>query len=116
MGAPRYKRLQIPLVARNIVQGRLALVFSGSQLSLLRTNSISAVSSYLPTILSNVWEPSRNFAHLKIPNDSRSVLCMTSEGLVHVVSENGWVGEYPLDLANGGELLLERESTLPKTA
>ena len=99
-----------------------SLKMQGSQMSekRSRTNSLasslsfvpgaSRLSSYMPTVITNVWEPARDFAFVKLPTSASRLpnIMAITDGLVQVVSASGWLGQYRLD-ASGGELVLDRQ-------
>jgi autophagy-related protein 18 len=78
----------------------------------LGRNLSGSVGGYLPNSLAEMWEPSRDFAFLKLPsngvssvvaisNTSPQIMCVTSEGLFYC---------YNIDLESGGECtLMKRE-------
>ncbi|KAH6620729.1 WD40-repeat-containing domain protein [Chaetomium sp. MPI-SDFR-AT-0129] len=88
-----------------------------------------AVGSYLPQSLTEMWEPQRDFASVKIPNGGgagaggtliggaaagplRSVVAMSSNSPhIMVVTSNGGFFVYNIDLHNGGEGVLVRQYT-----
>ncbi|KAK7747934.1 autophagy protein [Cytospora paraplurivora] len=114
---------------------------SGSLSSLLRRSSqlmgrsvAGVVGSYLPQTVTEMWEPQRDFAYIKIPKVSsaaspnkgtsgpgpaglmfpggplRSVVAMSSSSpQVMVVTSDGGFYVYNVDMENGGEGLLLRQ-------
>lgn len=78
----------------------------------LGRNLSGSVGGYLPNSLAEMWEPSRDFAFLKLPSNGVSsvvaisntmpqIMCVTSEGLFY---------SYNIDLEAGGECtLMKRE-------
>lgn len=78
----------------------------------LGRNLSGSVGGYLPNSLAEMWEPSRDFAFLKLPSNGVSsvvaisntmpqIMCVTSEGLFY---------SYNIDLESGGECtLMKRE-------
>lgn len=84
------------------------------------TSFAASVGAYLPTAVSEMWEPARDFAWLKIPKTSpsvqggalggfstvplRSVVAMSSNSpQVMVVTNEGHFYVYGIDLEKGGE-------------
>jgi autophagy-related protein 18 len=74
-----------------------------------------SVGSFLPDRLTDMWEPSRHFASLKLSNAGvRSLVALSSTTpQVLVVTEEGYFYQYNIDLENGGECVsLKRNSLL----
>lgn len=79
------------------------------------TSFASSVGAYLPQAVSEMWEPARDFAWLKIPksppsasggstNQLRSVVAMSgSSPQVMVVTNDGRFYVFGIDLEKGGE-------------
>ncbi|KAK3955915.1 WD40-repeat-containing domain protein [Pseudoneurospora amorphoporcata] len=102
---------------------------SGSFSSMLRRSSQMMVrgvagvaSSYLPQSVSEMWEPERDFAFIKIPKSSnsrtgglsatplRSVVAMSSSSpQVMVVTSDGGFYVYNIDMEKGGEGYLVKQ-------
>ncbi|KAI0518569.1 protein-vacuolar targeting protein Atg18 [Xylaria bambusicola] len=108
---------------------------SGSFSSLLRRSSqamgrsvAGVVGNYLPQTVTEMWEPLRDFAYIKIPKSTvsgrqgtvattqqlRSVVAMSSSGPhVMVVTSDGGFYVYNIDMERGGEgYLVKRFSVL----
>lgn len=64
--------------------------------------------SYLPNSVTEIWEPMRDFASLKIPGGSlRSVVAISnSQPRVMVVTSAGQFLEYEIDFERGGDCML----------
>lgn len=86
----------------------------GSIIRRTSMNVVGSVGSYLPEVLTEMWEPSRDFAFLKLPvagvhsvvalsNTSPQVMVVTSEGYLYI---------YNIDLENGGECVLVKQYSL----
>ncbi|KAF4120979.1 autophagy-related protein 18 [Geosmithia morbida] len=109
---------------------------SGSLGSMIRRSSqimgrgvVGVVGSYLPHTVTEMWEPLRDFAFIKIPRSSsgssspnvsriagaggappRSVVAMSSSSpQVMVVTSDGGFFVYNIDLENGGEGILVKQ-------
>ncbi|KAI9155310.1 Autophagy-like protein 18 [Paramyrothecium foliicola] len=106
---------------------------SGSFGSMLRRSSLimgrgvaGVVGSYLPQSVTEMWEPQRDFAFIKLPKSSasstqsrasssptgplRSVVAMSSSApQVMVVTSDGGFYVYNIDLENGGEGYLVKQ-------
>lgn len=105
---------------------------SGSFSSILRRSSqimsrgvAGVVGSYLPQSVTEMWEPSRDFAYIKIPKSTampsrvtsgvvngplRSVVAMSSSSpQVMVVTSDGGFYVYNIDMEQGGEGFLVRQ-------
>ncbi|KAH7311764.1 protein-vacuolar targeting protein Atg18 [Stachybotrys elegans] len=106
---------------------------SGSFGSMLRRSSLimgrgvtSVVGSYLPSSVTEMWEPLRDFAYIKIPKSTasatprtvggstmgplRSVVAMSSSSpQVMVVTSDGGFYVYNIDLERGGEGYLVKQ-------
>jgi autophagy-related protein 18 len=84
------------------------------------------VGSYLPQSVTEMWEPQRDFAFIKLPKSSpsatqsrtsvgaagpmRSVVAMSSSSpQVMVVTSDGGFYVYNIDLENGGEGCLVKQ-------
>jgi autophagy-related protein 18 len=109
---------------------------AGALASMLRRTSQNVglslaqrVGGYLPTSVTEMWEPARDFAWVKIPRPGgnrastggglvnggsgvKSVVAMSSvHPLLMVVTSEGNVLTYRVDLDKGGEGVLERQSS-----
>lgn len=87
------------------------------------------VGSYLPQSVTEMWEPLRDFAYIKIPKPTasggparlaggvpagplRSVVAMSSSSpQVMVVTSDGGFYVYNIDMENGGEGYLVKQFT-----
>ncbi|KAI8089007.1 WD40-repeat-containing domain protein [Halteromyces radiatus] len=95
---------------------------SGSVGQMLRRSSLhfgrniaGSVGSYLPEMLTEMWEPARDFASLKLPSGSgvRSLVALSSTTpQVMVITSEGYFYQYNIDLENGGECVLLKQNTL----
>lgn len=85
------------------------------------SNVSSRMGSYLPTSITTALEPQRDFAHVKIPKTSpnsntvplRSIVAMSpNHPQLIVVTSEGLMGVYNIDLKRGGEGVLERQESV----
>lgn len=81
----------------------------------------SRMGSYLPTSITTALEPQRDFAHVKIPKSTnanntgplRSIVAMSpNHPQLMVVTSEGILGVYNIDLERGGEGILERQESV----
>jgi len=84
-----------------------------SSLHLGRTVA-GSVGNYLPDALTEMWEPARDFAYLKLPSSGvQSVVALsTNAPQVMVVTSDGYFYQYNIDLENGGECVLLKQYSL----
>lgn len=77
-------------------------------------NLAGSVGSYLPDVLTEIWEPSRDFAWLKLPSAGvRSLVALSSTTpQVMVVTSEGFFYQYNIDLESGGECVLLKQYSL----
>ena len=97
----------------------------------LTKNITSSVGGYLPNTLTEIWEPSRDFAFLKLPvSGARCVVALSGYVIskldvfyfsrinaslnrtmphVMVISSEGYFYSYNIDLENGGECSLMKQ-------
>ncbi|BFZ62573.1 autophagy protein [Saitoella coloradoensis] len=93
--------------------GSLGSVFRKSAQSIGRHAS-NSLGGYLPPALSEMWDPQRDFAYLKLPTGKlKSIVGMSgvSEQIMVVTSE-GYFYTYKIDLARGGECVLLKSWSL----
>jgi len=76
------------------------------------------MGGYLPGTLSDMWEPSRDFASLKLPTSGTRCIVAISNNMPHVmvVSSEGFFYSYTIDLENGGECVLNKQYSLLDSA
>ncbi|KAI9489406.1 WD40-repeat-containing domain protein [Zychaea mexicana] len=74
-------------------------------------NIAGSVGSYLPEMITEMWEPSRDFAWLKLPSAGvRSLVALSSTTpQVMVVTSEGYFYQFNIDLENGGECVLLKQ-------
>lgn len=69
------------------------------------------MGGYLPSALTEVWEPSRDFAFLRLPTSGARCIVALSGTMpqVMVISSEGYFYSYSIDLENGGECSLLKQ-------
>lgn len=74
------------------------------------------VGGYLPSAMTEMWEPARDFAYVKVPAKSepvKSVVAMNnSRPQVMLVTSDGFFYVYNIDMEKGGEGVLVQQSSL----
>lgn len=91
--------------------------------SSLRRKSLQiskSLTSYLPipSAVTEIWEPTRDFAHLRLPSPVSGTSSRCVVGLsgtlphVMVISSDGYFYAYSIDLENGGECSLMKQFSL----
>ncbi|KAI0777802.1 WD40 repeat-like protein [Trametes elegans] len=80
----------------------------------LTKNLTSSVGGYLPNTLTEMWEPSRDFAFLRLPTSGARCIAALSGTMpqVMVISSEGYFYSYNIDLENGGECSLTKQYSL----
>ncbi|WFC96274.1 autophagy protein [Malassezia brasiliensis] len=83
---------------------------------------VGSVGGYLPPSLAGMWEPARDFAHIKLPNPGVRAIAAVSKyvvSLTHslpaqvmVLTMDGHFYVYALDLERGGECVLTKRTPL----
>ncbi|EIW74444.1 WD40 repeat-like protein [Coniophora puteana RWD-64-598 SS2] len=78
----------------------------------------TSVSGYLPNTFTEMWEPARDFAFLRLPTSGARCIVSLSGTLpqVMVVSSEGYFYAYSIDLENGGECTLMKQYSLLDSA
>ncbi|GAA97103.1 uncharacterized protein L969DRAFT_96982 [Mixia osmundae IAM 14324] len=73
-----------------------------------------SLGGYLPGAVTEMWEPQRDFAYLKLPLAGvKSVVALSSTlPLVNVVTSEGVFYTYSIDLESGGECILSKSYSL----
>ncbi|KAI0654815.1 WD40 repeat-like protein [Cubamyces menziesii] len=84
----------------------------------LTKNLTSSVGGYLPNTLTEMWEPSRDFAFLRLPTSGARCIAALSGTMpqVMVISSEGYFYSYNIDLENGGECSLVKQYSLLDSA
>ncbi|KAE8227178.1 hypothetical protein CF319_g298 [Tilletia indica] len=82
--------------------------------AMLSRNVAGSVGGYLPNSLAEMWEPQRDFAHLKLPTPGVSSLVAVSSTTpqVMVVTSEGYFYQYQIDFEHGGECELMKQYSL----
>ncbi|KAG0262704.1 autophagy protein [Mortierella polycephala] len=77
-------------------------------------NLAGSVGSYLPGAITEIFEPSRDFAHLKLPSAGvQSVIALSNTTpQVMVATSEGYLYQYNIDLENGGPCVLLKQLSL----
>ncbi|KAL0569375.1 autophagy protein [Marasmius crinis-equi] len=76
--------------------------------SLQVTKSLStSMGGYLPNSITEMWEPSRDFAFLRLPTSGARTMPQ-----VMVISSEGYFYSYSIDLEKGGECALMKQYSL----
>ncbi|KAJ3785578.1 WD40 repeat-like protein [Lentinula aff. detonsa] len=73
-----------------------------------------SMGGYLPNTLTEMWEPSRDFAFLRLPTSGARCVVALSGTMpqVMVISSEGYFYSYNIDLENGGECSLIKQYSL----
>ena len=81
----------------------------GSQ-SFSRT-MVGAVGGYLPNTITEMWEPARDFAFVKLPSAGvKSVVALSATSpQIMVVTSEGFFYVYNVDMERGGECVLVKQ-------
>lgn len=76
------------------------------------TSMVQALGTYLPTSVTEMWEPTRDFAWLKLPRPGLRSIAVVSNTLpvVLVLTYEGILYTYTLDLERGGECHLTQRT------
>ncbi|KAI9278410.1 WD40-repeat-containing domain protein [Phascolomyces articulosus] len=90
---------------------------SGSVGQMLRRSSQHIgknIGSYLPGMITEMWEPSRDFASLKLSSAGvHSLVALSSTTpQVMVITSEGFFYQYNIDLESGGECVLLKHNSL----
>ncbi|KAF8877835.1 WD40 repeat-like protein [Gymnopilus junonius] len=83
--------------------------------SMQMTKSLThSVGGYLPSTMKEMWEPSRDFASLRLPTSgARSIVALSpTMPQVMVISSEGYFYLYSIDLEKGGECSLMKQYNL----
>ncbi|KAF8800660.1 p450-domain-containing protein [Phlegmacium glaucopus] len=83
--------------------------------SLQLTKSLThSMGGYLPNSLTEMWEPSRDFAFLRLPTSGTRSIVAFSGTMPHVmvISSDGYFYSYSIDLEKGGECSLMKQYSL----
>ena len=68
-------------------------------------SAAGAVGNFLPEMITEIWEPTRDFAFAKLPLMSKGVqnLCALSPQYLMVITADGYFYQYQIDTKQGGE-------------
>eukprot|EP01136_Pigoraptor_vietnamica_P015399 Opistho-1_new@58522 len=79
-----------------------------------RRKSASGLAAYLPEMLSEMWEPQRDFAHLKLPVQGVLNVCALSSTTpqVMIATSDGYFYQYNINMVEGGECALLRQYSI----
>lgn len=85
---------------------------------LVNSKFVGKAAQYMPDMLSEMWEPSRDFAFLKLPKSNiQSISAMSSSApQIMVVTSDGYFYQYNIDLDKGGECVLLKQDCLLDSA
>lgn len=76
------------------------------------TSLVSRAAGYLPTSVTEIWEPQRDFAWVKVPRGAEAVKSVVAMGnqapSVMVATSEGGFFVFSVDLERGGEGTLVR--------
>lgn len=77
----------------------------------------SNIGNYIPGKITEIWEPERDFAFLKLMSPLiKNIVALSNTGpQVMVICSDGYYYEYNIDLENGGECTLSRQFNLLST-
>ncbi|ODQ73077.1 hypothetical protein LIPSTDRAFT_71408 [Lipomyces starkeyi NRRL Y-11557] len=72
------------------------------------------VGGYLPTAVTEMWEPARDFAFVKLPTKGIKSVVAISPNSPHVivVTSEGYFYQYAIDVEKGGECTLTKQYSL----
>ncbi|KAJ2529634.1 autophagy protein, partial [Coemansia sp. RSA 1937] len=85
---------------------------------LVNSKFVGKAAQFMPDKISEMWEPSRDFAFLKLPKSNiQSVAVMSSSTpQIMVVTSDGYFYQYSIDLDKGGECVLLKQDCLLDSA
>ncbi|KAJ2694592.1 autophagy protein, partial [Coemansia spiralis] len=85
---------------------------------LVNSKLVGRAAQFVPDRISEMWEPSRDFAFLKLPKANiQSVAAMSSSSpQIMVVTSDGYFYQYSIDLDKGGECVLLKQDCLLDSA
>ncbi|KAJ1789932.1 autophagy protein [Coemansia sp. RSA 2399] len=85
---------------------------------IVNSKLVGRAAQFMPDMLSEMWEPSRDFAFLKLPKANiQSVAAMSSSSpQIMVVTSDGYFYQYSIDLDKGGECVLLKQDCLLDSA
>ncbi|KAJ2613867.1 autophagy protein [Coemansia sp. RSA 1365] len=85
---------------------------------LVNSRLVGRAAQLMPDRLSELWEPSRDFAFLKLPRPNiQCIAAMSSSSpQIMVVTADGYFYQYSIDLDKGGECVLLKQDCLLDSA
>ncbi|KAJ2835280.1 autophagy protein [Coemansia erecta] len=85
---------------------------------IVNSKFVGKAAQFMPDKISEMWEPSRDFAFLKLPKSNiQSVAVMSSSTpQIMVVTSDGYFYQYSIDLDKGGECVLLKQDCLLDSA
>ncbi|KAJ1735166.1 autophagy protein [Coemansia biformis] len=85
---------------------------------LVNSKLVGRAAQFVPDRISEMWEPSRDFAFLKLPKANiQSIAAMSSSTpQIMVVTSDGYFYQYSIDLDKGGECVLLKQDCLLDSA
>ncbi|KAJ1648488.1 autophagy protein [Coemansia asiatica] len=85
---------------------------------LVNSKLVGKAAQFMPDMISEMWEPSRDFAFLKLPKSNiQSIAAMSSSTpQIMVVTSDGYFYQYSIDLDKGGECVLLKQDCLLDSA
>ncbi|WRT69684.1 uncharacterized protein IL334_006674 [Kwoniella shivajii] len=103
-----------PLAAAKLNNSHSATSSLGRRSYSIGKSFVGGVGGYLPRSVSEMWEPQRDFAFIKLRGSgARTVVAMSATvPQVMVISADGLFQAYNIDLENGGECSLMKEFAL----
>lgn len=77
-------------------------------------NAAGAMGNFLPEMITEMWEPTRDFAFAKLPSSAKgqSNLCALSSNGLLVVTADGDFFQYQMSNKSGGEASLLKQYAL----
>jgi len=93
----------------------MSISSSFNRRSLQLTKSLThSMGGYLPNSFTEMWEPSRDFAFLRLPTSGTRSIVAFSGTMPHVMvlSSDGYFYSYSIDLERGGECSLMKQYSL----
>ncbi|KAJ2724280.1 autophagy protein [Coemansia sp. Benny D115] len=85
---------------------------------IVNSKLVGRAAQFMPDMISEMWEPSRDFAFLKLPKANiQSIAAMSSSTpQIMVVTSDGYFYQYSIDLDKGGECVLLKQDCLLDSA
>ncbi|KAJ2351246.1 autophagy protein [Coemansia erecta] len=85
---------------------------------IVNSKFVGKATQFIPDRISEMWEPSRDFAFLKLPKSNiQSIAAMpSSTPQIMVVTSDGYFYQYSIDLDKGGECVLLKQDCLLDSA